>query len=55
MATLKKTKIGYQDQVSLNAGQKSFRVLKWERSAMLLICINTFAAKRDCSRIQTRL
>ena len=39
MTTLKKTKIGYQDQLSLNAGQKYCRMLKGEHSAILLTCI----------------
>ena len=34
-ATLKKTKIGLQDQLSLNAGQKYCRMLQWEHSAIL--------------------
>ena len=34
-ATLKKTKIGFQDQLSLNAGQKHCRMLKGEHSAIL--------------------
>ena len=37
---LKKTsKIGFQDQVSLNAGQKFCRMLQWEHSAILLTFI----------------
>ena len=35
MATLKKTKIVFQDQLSLNAGQKYCRMLKWAHSAIL--------------------
>ena len=35
MATLKKTKIGFQDQLSLNAGQKHYRMLQVEHSAVL--------------------
>ena len=35
MATLKKTKIGFQDQLSLNAGQKYCRMLQGEHSAIL--------------------
>ena len=31
----KKTKIGYQDRLSLNAGQKYFRMLQGEHSAIL--------------------
>ena len=36
MATLKKTKIGFQDQLGLNAGQKYYRML---HSAILLTSI----------------
>ena len=32
----KKTKIGFQDQLSLNAGQKYCRMLQGEHSAILL-------------------
>ena len=32
--TLKKTKIGFQDQLSLNAGQKFCRMLQGEHSAI---------------------
>ena len=35
MAVLKKTKIGFQDQLSLNAGQKYCRMLQGEHSAIL--------------------
>ena len=35
MATLKRSKIGFQDQLSLNAGQKYCRMLQWEHSAIL--------------------
>ena len=35
MATLKRPKIGFQDQVSLNAGQKYCRMLQGEHSAIL--------------------
>ena len=35
MATLKKTKIGFQDQISLNAGQKYCRMLPLEHSAII--------------------
>ena len=35
MDTLKNTKIGFQDQLSLNAGQKSCRMLHGEHSAIL--------------------
>ena len=35
MATLKKTKIGFQDQLLLNAGQKYCRMLQKEDSAIL--------------------
>ena len=28
--------IGFQDRLSLNAGQKYFRMLQWEHSAILL-------------------
>ena len=35
MATLKKTKIGFQVQLSLNAGQKYFRMLQGEHFAIL--------------------
>ena len=31
----KKTKIGFQDQLWLNAGQKYCRMLQWEHSAIL--------------------
>ena len=36
MANLKKTEIGSQDQLSLNAGQKYCRMLPLEHSAILL-------------------
>ena len=39
MAILKKTKIGFQDQLSLNAGQKYCRMLQGEYSAILLTFI----------------
>ena len=39
MATLKKTKNWFQDQLSLNAGQKYCRVLQREHSAILLTFI----------------
>ena len=46
MATLKKTKIGSQDQLSLNAGQKYCRMLQGEHSAILSPFINLpFAIK----------
>ena len=35
MATLKKTKIGFQDRLSLNAVQKYCRMLQGEHSAIL--------------------
>ena len=35
MATLKKTKFGFQDQISLNAGQKYCRMLQGEHSAII--------------------
>ena len=35
MATLKRPKIGFQDQLSLNAGQKYCRMLQGEHSAIL--------------------
>ena len=35
----KRPKIGFQDQLSLNAGQKYFRMLQGEHSAMLLTFI----------------
>ena len=35
MATLKKTKIDFQDQLSLKAGQKYCRMLQGEHSAIL--------------------
>ena len=34
----KRPKIGFQDQLSLNAGQKYCRMLQGEHSAILLIC-----------------
>ena len=34
-ATLKKTKIDFQHQLSLDAGQKFCRMLQWEHSAIL--------------------
>ena len=34
-ATLKKTKIGFHDRLLLNAGQKYFRMLQREHSAIL--------------------
>ena len=39
MATLKKTKIGFQDQLSLNAGQKYCRILQGGHAAILLTII----------------
>ena len=39
MATLKKIKMGFQDQFSLNAGQKYCRMLPLEHSAILLTFI----------------
>ena len=39
MATLKKTEIGFQDKLSLNAGQKYCRILQVEHSAILLTLI----------------
>ena len=36
---LKRQKIGIQDQLSLNAGQKYCRMLQGEQSAILLTCI----------------
>ena len=36
---LEKTKIGFQDQLSLNAGQKYCRMLQREHSATLSTCI----------------
>ena len=42
----KKAKIGFQDQLSLNAGQKYCRMLQREHSAILLTCIKLpFAIK----------
>ena len=38
-ATIKKTKIGFQDQLLLNAGQKFCRMLHGEHSAILLAFI----------------
>ena len=35
MATLKRPNIGFQDQISLNAGQKYCRMLQAEHSAIL--------------------
>ena len=35
----KKTKIGFQDRLSLNAGQKYCRMLQGEHSAILSTCI----------------
>ena len=35
----RKTKIGFQDRLSLNAGQKYCRMLPWEHSAILLTFI----------------
>ena len=35
MATLKRQRIGFQDQLSLNAGQKYCRMLQGEHSAIL--------------------
>ena len=39
MATQKKTKIDFQDRLSLNAGQKYCRMLQGEHSAILLTFI----------------
>ena len=35
----KRPKMGLQDQLSLNAGQKYCRMLQWEHSAILSTCI----------------
>ena len=34
-----RTKMGFQDQLSLNAGQKYCRMFQGEKTAILLICI----------------
>ena len=39
MAALKKTEIGFQDQLLLNAGQKYCRMLQMEHSAIFLTFI----------------
>ena len=39
MATIKRPKIGFQDHLLLNAGQKYCRMLQWEHSAILLTFI----------------
>ena len=39
MATLKRLKMGFQDQLWLNAGQKYCRMLQGEHSAILLTFI----------------
>ena len=39
MATLKKTKNGFQDRLSLNAGQKYCKMLQGEHFAILLTFI----------------
>ena len=39
MVTLKKTKMGFQDQLLLNAGRKYFRMLQGEHPAILLTFI----------------
>ena len=39
MATLKTPKIGFQNQLSLNAGQKYYRMLQGEHYAILLTFI----------------
>ena len=39
MVTLKKTKMGFQDQLSLNAGKKYCRMLQEEHPAILLTFI----------------
>ena len=39
MATFIKTKTGFQDQLSLNAGQKYCKMLQGEHSAILLTII----------------
>ena len=39
MDTLKTTEIGFQEQLSLNVGQKYCRMLQGEHSAMLLTFI----------------
>ena len=49
MATLKKTKIGFQDQLSLNASQKYCRMLPGEHSAILSTFIKLpFVIKMFC-------
>ena len=38
----KRQRIGFQDLFSLNAGQKYYRMLQWEHSAILLTCIKRY-------------
>ena len=51
--TLKRPKIGFQDQLSLNAGQKYCRMLQWEHARRGAFC-NTFdnAGQKYCRIIQ---
>ena len=54
-ATLIKTKMDFQDQLSLNAGQKYCRMLRGEHSAILSTCIMLqHGFKTFCSSIFER-
>ena len=44
----KRPKIGFQDQISLNAGQKYCRMLQVEHSAILLTFINMIKLATNC-------
>ena len=44
----KKPKIGFQDQLSLNAGEKYYRILRWEHSAILSIIIKLSFVIKIC-------
>ena len=43
----KRPKIGFQDQISLNAGQKNCRMLQWKHSAILSTFIKLSVCHQD--------
>ena len=51
MTNLKKTKNGFQDKLSLNAGQKYCRMLQGEHSAILLTLIKLALSLRSLFRL----
>ena len=48
LSGLSKPKTGFQDQLSLNAGQKYCRMLHGDHSAILLTCIKLPFAIQTC-------